>query len=51
MKSIFNEEQKDYMIKNYLILSYREIANHLGFTERQIRGWLNNHGYNKNRKK
>lgn len=50
MKSIFNEEQKDYMIKNYLILSYREIGNHLGFTERQIRGWLNNHGYNKNRK-
>lgn len=50
MKSIFNEEQKDYMIKNYLTLSYKEIGNNLGFTERQIRGWLNNHGYNKNRK-
>ena len=50
MKSIFNKEQQDYIVKNYLILSYKEIGSNLGFTERQIRGWLNNHGYNKNRK-
>lgn len=41
-KTIFNDEQKQYMSKNYLTMHYKDIANHLGFTERQIRGWINN---------
>lgn len=50
MKSIFNESHKKYMVDNYLTMSYKEIGDNIGFSERQIRGWLNNNGYVKNRK-
>ena len=50
MKSIFTEEHHKFMIENYLTMSYKEIGEKLGFTERQIRGHLNNMGYRKNRK-
>lgn len=50
MKSIFTEEQNNYLRENYNKKSYKEIANELGFTERQIRGRINNMGLSKNRK-
>lgn len=50
MKTIFNDCQKQFMANNYLKLTYKEIGNHIGFSERQVRGWLNNNGYVKNRK-
>lgn len=50
MKSIFTEEQIEYMKSNYLTMSYREIAKTLGFTERQIRGKINNMNLSKLRK-
>ena len=50
MKSIFNESHKKYMTDNYLTMSYKEIGDNIGFSERQIRGWLNNNGYTKLRK-
>lgn len=39
--SIFNEEEKEYIRSNYLSKSYREIGKDLGYSERQIRGWIN----------
>lgn len=42
-RTIFNNEQKEYMAANYLTMHYREIADYLGFTERQVRGWINAH--------
>ena len=50
MKKIFTDEQEKFMIENYLTMSYKEIGKKLGFTERQIRGRLNNMGYTKVRK-
>ena len=50
MKSIFNEQQINFMKENYLTMSYKEIADILGFTERQVRGKLNNLGFTKLRK-
>lgn len=50
MKSIFTKEQNDYLRKNYNKKSYKEIAEILGFTERQIRGRINNMGLSKIRK-
>ncbi len=49
-KAIFTKEQINFMINNYETMQYKEIGNILGFTERQIRGKLNNMGYTKNRK-
>lgn len=50
MRKLFTKEQEDFMINNYLSMEYKEIGEILGFTERQIRGRLNNMGYTKNRK-
>lgn len=50
MKSIFTKEQIDFMKENYDKISYGEIANILGFSERQIRGKINNMGLSKLRK-
>lgn len=50
MKRIFTEDHDKFMIENYLTMSYKEIGEKLGFSERQIRGHLNNMGYTKNRK-
>lgn len=49
MRSIFNKEQINFIKDNYKDISYSEIANHLGFTERQIRGKVSNMGLKKNR--
>lgn len=46
-KNLFTEDDINYMINNYKNMEYKEIANYLGFTERQIRGKLNNMGYTK----
>lgn len=37
-------------MSNYLTMKYKEIAYNLGFTERQVRGWINNNCKNKLRK-
>lgn len=50
MKSIFNKQQIDFIKKNYENMSYKEIASTLGFTERQVRGKINNMGLTKLRK-
>lgn len=50
MKSIFTQNQIQFIVDNYKTMSYRKIANELGFTERQIRGRINNMGLTKNRK-
>ena len=39
---IFSKDDIDYMKKNYMSMTYKEIANNIGFTERQVRGWINN---------
>ena len=41
MKKLFNKEQENFIISNYLTMTYGEIAHNLGFTEKQIRGWIN----------
>ena len=50
MKSIFTDKQIEYLKTNYDKMSYKEISNILGFTERQIRGKINNLGLTKIRK-
>lgn len=50
MKSIYTAEQIQFMKDNYNKMSYKEIADTLGFTERQIRGRINNMGLTKLRK-
>lgn len=50
MKSIFTDKQINYLKTNYDKMSYKEIANTLGFSERQIRGKINNLGLTKCRK-
>lgn len=47
MKSIFTEEQIEYLRNNYDKMTYLEIATELGFTERQVRGKINNMGLRK----
>lgn len=46
----FTEEENQYMKDNYLIKSYKEIADVLGYSEKQIRSRINNMGLTKNRK-
>lgn len=49
MKTIFKESDIEYMKNNYLTKSYKEIGIILGFSERQIRGKINNMGLKKER--
>lgn len=46
----FSKEDVEYMIEHYQDMQYKDIAEHLGFTERQVRSRLNNMGYSKTRK-
>lgn len=46
----FSKEDVQFMIEHYQDMQYKDIAEHLGFTERQVRGRLNNMGYSKTRK-
>lgn len=46
-KNLFTDKDISYMKTHYLDMSYKEIAEHLGFTERQIRGKINNMGLTK----
>lgn len=39
--SIFSKDNIEYIKKNYLSMTYGEIANNIGFTEKQVRGWIN----------
>lgn len=48
-KSIFSKDEMDYIRNNYLSMTYGEIAKNIGFTERQIRGWINHNCDKKNR--
>ena len=50
LKTIFTQEQNEFMRMNYSTMSYHEIAEKLGFTERQVRGRINNMGLSKLRK-
>lgn len=50
MRSIFTNKQIEFMKRNYTVMTYKEIADFLGFAERQIRGKLNNMGLTKLRK-
>ena len=48
MRKLFNKEQEEFIISNYLTMKHSEIAKALGdYTPAQITGWLNNHGYKK----
>lgn len=48
MKKLFNKEQEEFIISNYLTMKYSDIAKFLGnYTATQITGWLNNNGYKK----
>ena len=48
MKKLFNKEQEEFIISNYLTMKYGDIAKSLGdYTSTQITGWLNNNGYKK----
>lgn len=49
-KRRFSKEDVQFMIEHYQDMQYKDIAEHLGFTERQVRGRLNNMGYSKTRK-
>lgn len=49
MKTIFSDDDNEYMIEHYLTDTYGSIAAVLGFTERQIRGHLNNMGLTKSK--
>lgn len=49
-KRRFSKEDVRFMIEHYQDMQYKDIAEHLGFTERQVRGKLNNMGYSKTRK-
>lgn len=46
----FSEQDIEYIKENYLHMTYSEIGKALGFTERQIRGKINNMHLPKNRK-
>ena len=47
MNKKFSDEQAQYIKDNYLIKSYKEIAEELGFTEKQIRGKVTTMGLRK----
>ena len=49
-KDMFSDDDIEYMKTHYQDMSYKEIGNKLGFTERQIRGKINNMGLSKIRK-
>lgn len=49
-KKLFTDKDIKYMKDHYLDMSYKDIALNLGFTERQIRGKINNMGLTKVRK-
>ena len=40
-RSIFSKSDIDYMSQNYKNKTYKEIAKDLGFTELQVKGWIN----------
>lgn len=42
-KKLFTKEQEEYIASNYKTHSYKEISDVLGYTPRQIQGWVNNH--------
>lgn len=46
-KNMFTDEDIEFMKAHYKDMEYKEIAKVLGFTERQIRGKINNMGLNK----
>ena len=46
----FSEQDVSFIIDNYQNMEYKEIAKELGFTERQVRGKINNMGLTKLRK-
>ena len=46
-KYMFSDEVINFMTDNYQTMQYSEIAKHVGLTERQVRGKLNNMGYTK----
>ena len=48
-KSIYTKEMLDYMIANYKTMEYKEIAEHLGLTSKQVRTKMSQLGYRKNR--
>lgn len=50
MKSIFSTDDIEFMKNNYLTMSYKEIGDHLGFSDKQIKGKLNHMGLTKLRK-
>lgn len=50
MRTIYTNKQLQYLRDNYDKKSYREIANELGFTERQVRSKINSMGLTKRRK-
>lgn len=50
MSKIFSNDDITFMTENYKNMTYKEIGDILGFTERQIRGKLNGMGYTKLRK-
>lgn len=39
---LFYDHELEYIEQNYLTMTYKEIADHLGYTERQVCGWINN---------
>lgn len=47
--SIFSKGDIEYMMKNYLSMTYKEIADNIGFTEKQVKGWINHNCDRKNR--
>lgn len=49
MKPIYTTKDIDFMKEHYKDMSYKDIGLALGFTERQIRGKINNMGLTKNR--
>lgn len=42
-KSIFSSSDQQYIRDHYHTVPYKNIADTLGYTERQVRGWVNNH--------
>lgn len=46
----FSKSDVEFMKNNYSTMSYKEIAEQIGFSERQVRGKINNMGLKKLRK-
>nr|DAH59436.1 MAG TPA: LAGLIDADG-like domain [Caudoviricetes sp.] len=42
-KKLFSESDKKYISEHYLTESYKDIGDKLGYTARQVQGWVNNH--------